>query len=128
MYQPGGWVPSKLATWAGYSPEGRLVQADPSRDQTGGAGVSNSLYETDAERFDVVTPFLAKALEKDRPRRNYIVQPGGATIYYGPRPAPRHPYGEPRPLYPAALDQVGHDSQDSRHETPTRATGGRSDR
>lgn len=113
MFTGSGWCPSRAAR-PGYDAEARLASCE------GEVSRSNSLYDTEAERFDVVAPFLAKALAKDRPRRNYVIEPGGRAIYYGARPAPADPWAGVRVEYPAALDQLGHDTQDLLHETPGR--------
>jgi hypothetical protein len=85
MHIPNGWVPSVMATQLVYDPATKTGVQVTSVD-------ASSAYPTEAERFSSVTPFLAANMAKDRPRRNYIVEPGGRTVYYGDEPAPADPY------------------------------------
>lgn len=47
-----------------------------------GRGGANSSCPTEAERYGSVTPFMDRNRRKDAPRRNYVVQPGGAIAYF----------------------------------------------
>ena len=101
MRIPNNFLPSKFQKQIGYDEEGRLIEFNLSRQHTGGIGNANSMYATHAEQFDVMTPFLKANKAKDAPRRNYIIQPGGAAIYFGPRRAEAFPdpYGGGRVQY-----------------------------
>jgi len=117
MFLPGGgFVPSKFQKRLQYDPEGRLREYNVSRSSTGGVAVANSLYATDAERFDSIAPFLAANMEKDRPRRNYVILPGGSALYFGDKPAPADLYGknivEQEPI-PDPRNFFGHDRDPS---------------
>lgn len=108
---PNQWRASKEQKLYSYDEEGRLLEFNISRQSTGGIGDANSLYATDAERFSAKAPFIARAMEKDATRRNYVVQPGGATIYFdGPArvtAAEKVGYTVPDPK-----ESFGHDSMD----------------
>lgn len=109
MFIPNGFRPSAKQAKYTYDPEGKLREYSESRGSTGGIGDSNSLYATDAEKFGTVAPFLKNSMAKDRPRRNYVIQPGGRSIYFGRQPAPSYPYDD-RPMYEAGdeRDVFGH--------------------
>lgn len=112
MQIPNGFLPSKYQKQIGYDVEGRLREFNISRESTGGIGDANSLYATDAERFGTMAPFLKRNKAKDAPRRNYIIQPGGACIYFGDQPAPADPYDNGRVQYtaPDPKTSFGHDT------------------
>lgn len=108
---PNQWLPSKKQHLYSYDEEGRLLEYNVSRQSTGGLGDTNSLYATDAERFSSKAPFIARAMEKDAGRRNYVVQPGGATIYFD---GPAHLSAAEKVKYtmPDPRESFGHDSLD----------------
>lgn len=110
MMVPNGFMPSETARKTYYDSEGRLLEVNISRGDAGRLGESNSLFQTDAEKFSTMSPFLLRNRRKDARRRNYIIQPGGAAIYFdqtGPLPeAPSHAE------YPPASESFGHNSLD----------------
>jgi len=79
---PNGFVPSDVVRRTYYDPEGRMLSFNISRQSTGGVSAANSLLATDAEHFDVCAPFLRRNKLNDAKRRNYVVQPGGAILYF----------------------------------------------
>ena len=64
-----------------------MREFDLNRGEKGGADKENMVYATDQEAYPALSPFLQASMEKDRPRRNYYIAPGGrAVIYSGPVP------------------------------------------
>lgn len=83
MRTPSPYFPSPLSRTLTYSIEGKLrVDDRVNQGKWPGMGAANSMYPTEAEKFDSITPFLKAAKMKDAPRRNYVIQPGGAAIYF----------------------------------------------
>ena len=81
----------------------------PHTDGDSGIAEANSLYATDAEMFGSITPFLKKNRIKDARRRNYVIQAGGACIYF----EGSDPYGEKsRVDFPSEKESFGHNSMD----------------
>lgn len=111
MMIPNGFMPSDVVRRTYYDPEGRLKSFNISRPEEGGIGDTNSLFSTDAERFGSLPPFLKANKEKDASRRNYIIQPGGAAIYFE---EDRIEGALPRKTeFPAPKTSFGHDSLDA---------------
>lgn len=83
MRIPSPFIPSSLSRKMTYNLEGK-VQADDrvSQGKWPSMGSANSMYPTEAERFDSITPFMKAAKLKDASRRNYVIQPGGAAVYF----------------------------------------------
>ena len=116
MFVPNGFIPSNANRTREYDEEGRLretrIGPGPHTDGDGGITESNSLFATDAEMFGAVTPFLKRNRIRDARRRNYVIQPGGACIYFeGERTLP-DPYEEKaRAEMPTEQESFGHNSQ-----------------
>ena len=88
-----------------YDPESRMREFNISRPGVGGLDRENVLYSTQAETPDALPPFLAEAIAKDRPRRNYYIVPGGrAKIFEGP--APSYPQKEMERFHSAPSAQL----------------------
>ena len=118
MYIANGFVPSSAIRRREYDEEGRLretrIGPGPHTDGESGIAESNSLFATDAEFFGSITPFLKKNRIRDAKRRNYIIQPGGACIYFENQAQLEDPYGNGRVQYtdaPSAQESFGHNSQ-----------------
>lgn len=116
MFIPNGFIPSTFARRISYDEEGRLREFNLSRQSTGGIGDANSLYATDAERFDSIAPFLKKNIAKDVARRDYRIQPGGACLYFSSPEELQDPYGGGKVQYtgPDPRTSFGHDSMPGR--------------
>lgn len=116
MHAPNGFVPSNVIHQTMYDEEGRLktFRINSRSDDDSGISEANSLYATDAELFGTVAPFLKKAKIKDAGRRNYIVQPGGACIYFSDDKPLSDPYGNGRVQFtgPSEKESFGHNSYD----------------
>lgn len=83
MFIASPFVPSSISRTITYNAEGKIRTEDRLNfGRWGGVGVANSMYPTEAEKFDSMAPFLKAAKERDAPRRNYVIQPGGATVYF----------------------------------------------
>jgi|ERR1700690_372239 len=118
MFVPSPFQPSNATHRFVYDEEGRMrsfrVGPDGAHTQEGGVGESNSLFATDAEYFGTITPFLKVNRIKDARRRNYIIQPGGACIYFDGEKVLKDPYNNGKVQYTAPSDQesFGHNSMD----------------
>lgn len=114
MFVPNGFVPSSAARQTYYDEEGRLRVVNISRDSVGGIGESNSLFATDSEMFGAIAPFIKRNKSKDAPRRNYVIQPGGACIYFDPEKLLADPYDHGRVQFtgPSSRESFGHNSMD----------------
>lgn len=115
MFAPNGFVPSSHVRKFLYDEEGRLLTHRPaSQDDNPALAEANSLYATDAEVFGVMPPFLAAAKRRDSKRRNYIVQPGGACIYFEDDRRLADPWDHNRVQYtaPDERESFGHNSMD----------------
>ena len=106
MTTPNRWVPSRAAKLASYDAEGTLHEFNLSRQATGGVGRYNSLFATEAEAFDSIAPHLAINRAKDVSRRNYVVQQGGATIYFEGPAVVVDPYTGHRTPHPFPNDRA----------------------
>lgn len=84
MFIPSPFIASTVNRQTFYDEEGRMhsVHVGSAADGDGGIAEANSLYATDAEMFGTCAPFLKRAKIADAKRRNYIIQPGGACIYW----------------------------------------------
>jgi hypothetical protein len=117
MYIPNAFTPSTVIHQQMYDEEGRLksFRIAPSRGAQGEGGISeaNSLYSTDAELFGSVAPFLKRNRIVDARRRNYVIQPGGACIYFERPEELSDPYAHGRVQFTAPGDQesFGHNTQ-----------------
>ena len=119
MWIPNGFPPSSARTRM-YDQEGRLkefrVDSRGASSDDGSIAEANSLYATDAELFGQVAPFLKRAKIRDANRRNYIVQPGGAVIYFDDSEPQQlqDPFGNGRVQFTAPSEQetFGHNSMD----------------
>ena len=105
MNPPSGFKPSAAVEDRVFDQEGRLHEFNISRGGVGGIGEANSLYATESEKFGSVAPFLHLNMEKDRPRRNYIVQPGGAILF--------NPEPEVEAEFPTRQESFGHNTLES---------------
>mgnify|MGYP000898631851 CR=1 FL=1 len=111
MNIPNGFRPSGAARATFYDEEGRLREFNISRGMDeGGVSSTNSMFATEAEDFGSIAPFLHRAKVKDAKRRNYVIQPGGAAIYFDDERAPELPS---RQEFPHPKTSFGHDSLDS---------------
>jgi len=113
MFIPNGFVPSNANRQREYDAEGRLREVSySSPTQDGGIAEASSLFATEAEQFGTISPFLKRNKAKDAQRRNYVIQPGGACIYFREDPELEDPYGGGRVQFtPTAQESFGHDSQ-----------------
>lgn len=119
MFIPGRFLPSSAVRNRQYDEEGRLreVRPGPGPHTDGDSGIaeSNSLFATEAEMFGAITPVLKRNRIRDAKRRNYIIQPGGACIYFEAEKELKDPYGGGRVQYtvdmPEAKESFGHGSQ-----------------
>ena len=114
MYIPGRFVPSGLTKTIHYDEEGRMREFRKDSKDEAGLGEANSLYATDAEMFGSRAPFLKVNNIRDARRRNYIIQAGGACIYWEVDPMLAEPYDHNRVQYtaPDSRDSFGHNSMD----------------
>lgn len=119
MFAPNGFLPSTVVHARMYDEEGRLKAVRPGpgphTDGDGGIAEANSLYATDAEFFGEIAPFLKRNRLADAQRRNYIIQPGGACIYFKEDPQLADPYDHNRVQYtdmPSERESFGHNSMD----------------
>jgi len=120
MRVPNGFKSSQAARQIQYDEEGRMRDVNVSRQSTGSVGDANSLYATEAEKFGTVAPFLKANMNKDATRRNYVIQPGGAAIYFdGPA---HHEDDRERAEFHDQRESFGHNSLDG----SKMVTGGRS--
>jgi len=108
---PNGFMPSDVVRRTMYDQEGRLKSFNISRPEEGGVGDRNSLFATDAELFGTMAPFLRANKEKDAARRNYVIQPGGACIYFEEEVPPS--VLPSRTEFPTPKTSFGHDSLDA---------------
>jgi hypothetical protein len=121
MYSPNGFVPSSAIRRREYDEEGRLreTRIGPGAHTDGDSGIaeSNSLYATDAEYFGAITPFLKKNRIRDAKRRNYVIQPGGACLYFSEDKAPEDAFGGGKVVFdaPGEKDSFGHNSLPGGH-------------
>ena len=118
MYIPNAWPPSIAVTRREYDLEGRLMETRPGPGpHSDGIGVANSIYATEAEEFDSITPFLKKNRREDIKRKGYFIQPGGACMEL------KKPE-DPGPKFegPSYQDSFGHNSQPG---GPTQGPNGR---
>lgn len=119
MWIPNGFVPSSINRTREYDEEGRLreVRHDSkgASSSDGAIAESNSLFATDAELFGTITPFMRVNKLRDADRRNYIIQPGGACIYFDPERPPPDPWDNGRVQFTAPSDRetFGHNTQPS---------------
>ncbi len=114
MFIPSGFLPSGANKIRSYDVEGRLHESRPGPGgNDGGIAESNSLFSTEAEEFGSCAPFLKKNKIKDARRRNYIIQPGGACIYFESERRLEDPYDNGRVQFTAPSEQesFGHNSQ-----------------
>lgn len=118
MYPADSFLPSSTVRRQTYDEEGRLrevrIGPDGSHSQLGGVGEYNSMYSSTAEAFGEIAPFLKAARLRDAKRRNYIIQPGGACIYFESEPPMEDPWANGRVQFNAPSDQetFGHNSLD----------------
>lgn len=118
MWIPNAFAPSSSVHATFYDEEGRLKTFRPgtqgAESDDGSLAEANSLFATDAEYFGQVAPFLRRNKIKDCRRRNYIIQPGGACIYFSEEEPLMDPYGNGRVQYTAPSDRetFGHNSMD----------------
>lgn len=114
MFIPGKFVPSHVNHQTHYDEEGRLRTFRIGMGEDGGVGEANSLYATQAEYFGSRAPFIKNNQIRDAKRRNYIIQPGGACIYFETERELEDPYGGGRVQYTAPSDKesFGHNSMD----------------
>ena len=115
MFIPNGFTPSTVNHATMYDEEGRLksFRINSRNDDDAGIAEANSLYATNAEMFGTITPFLRVNRIADAQRRNYVVQPGGACIYWQEDPRLEDPYLHGRVQFtgPSERESFGHDSQ-----------------
>ena len=119
MFAPNGFTPSTVVHARMYDEEGRLktMRPGPGPHTDGDSGISeaNSLYATESEMFGTVTPFLKKNRIADAKRRNYVIQPGGACIYFKEEQMLADPYDHGRVQFtdmPSERESFGHNSMD----------------
>jgi hypothetical protein len=108
MLVPSGFLPTREARAIHYDQEGRLRSFNISRTGDSGIAETNSLFSTESEAFGAIAPFLKKAKQKDSARRNYVVQPGGATIYFDENGPP--PEMVSRTEFPEDKESFGHNT------------------
>lgn len=107
MQLPNGFKSSEFARRIQYDDEGRMYEQDMALpNQATGIGDANSLYATDAERFDSISPFLAANRARDAMRRNYIIAPGGDRVF------PDVDESQQPEALPSQRTSFGHDSLD----------------
>lgn len=126
MYVPNGFIPSNASRRREYDEEGRLREVSiSSPSQDGGIAESNSAYATEAEQFGTIAPFLARNKAKDARRRNYVIQPGGACLYFETPPEYPDYWQNGRVMFdaPTQKESFGHNSQPG---GPTQGPSGRS--
>ena len=114
MFIPNQFVPSTAMRLREYDSEGRLreFRITGGRDSDdGGIAEANSLYATDAEFFGTMAPFLKRNKALDAPRRNYVIQPGGAALVFR-GPAPSVVQSPVRQCMPSGQESFGHNSYD----------------
>lgn len=89
------------------------VNSKTASSDNGGIAEANSLYATDAELFGTISPFLKRNKLADAKRRNYIIQPGGACIYFENDPQLADPYDHNRVQFtaPSERETFGHNTQ-----------------
>ena len=122
MFVPNPFLPSNAVHMIQYDEEGRLrkvrVNSPGASSDDGGIAEANSLYATDAELFGSITPFMKRNKLNDSKRRNYIIQPGGACIYFQEDKPLKDPYGGGRVQFtaPSERETFGHNSQSAGHE------------
>lgn len=120
MFVPNAFVPSTAVHAMLYDEEGRLksyrVGPGPHTSSSDDPGIAeaNSLFATDAELFGTITPFLKKSRLADAQRRNYVIQPGGACLYFENDPKLADPYAHGRVQFtaPSERESFGHNSLD----------------
>lgn len=117
MFIPNGFTSSSAVRRREYDAEGRLretrIGPGPHSDGESGIAEANSRYATDAEMFGTISPFLKRNKARDAQRRNYVIQPGGACIYFENEKELEDPYGGGRVQYtdaPTEKESFGHDS------------------
>jgi hypothetical protein len=100
-----------------YDEEGRVhsfrKNTKSASSDDGGIAEANSLYATDAELFGTCAPFLRANKLRDAKRRNYVIQPGGACIYFKDDAPLKDPYGGGRVQFtaPDERESFGHNTQ-----------------
>lgn len=111
----GGFLPSSQSKQFFFDVDGRVLQSHVSRGDDPALGEANSIYATDAEKFGTIAPFLKVNRTRDAKRRNYVIQPGGACLYFDTQRLPPDPYDHNRVQYTAPSSQsvFGHDSLDA---------------
>ena len=110
MYIPNGWKRRDESQRLTYNHEGKLQVENLSRQSTGGIGRANSRFATEAEEFDSIAPFLAQNRAVDAERRNYVIQPGGACLYFANEERLAEPYAHNRAQFdgPDDRESFGH--------------------
>ena len=109
MIPPSGFIPSNANRARFYDEEGRLKEFRPGtqggESDEGAIAEANSLFATDAELFGSISPFLKVNKIRDAKRRNYIIQPGGACIYFEADKELKDPYGGGRVQFTGPSDK-----------------------
>jgi hypothetical protein len=111
-FVPNGFLSSEIARRVTYDEEGRLRDINISRGSVGGIADANSLFATEAEKLGSIAPFLRMNRREDVRRRNYIIQAGGACVYFDPESPEAPPLHKIRPEVPDPRTSFGHDSMD----------------
>lgn len=115
MFIPNRFASSSALQRREYDEEGRLraYRISGGRDSDAGIAGANSRYPTESEYFDAITPFLKRNRLLDSRRRNYVIQPGGASIIFDRDKM--DPYLASMPLthqMPSEQETFGHNSMD----------------
>lgn len=116
MFIPSAFVSSTANREFTYDAEGRMhpVHVGSAPDGDGGIAEANSLYATQSEMFSSCAPFLRKNKLADAKRRNYVIQPGGAALYFKTEKKLADIYNHGRVQYsvdfPAENESFGHNS------------------
>ena len=110
MRIPSPFAPSSFARRVQYDDEGRMREYRPGTQGDTGIGDSNSLFATESERFDAITPFLKRSKAAADKAREYVIQPGGACLY---KRVEEEPYYSQRKFeYPDGRQSFGHRTSD----------------
>lgn len=102
--------PTRRLLSLGYDNESRMREFDLNRGEKGGADRENMTYATHHEENPSLPPFLQAAIEKDRPRRNYYIAPGGRAVVFETPVPPNTTVGTER-LYSAPTAKVSFGSE-----------------
>ena len=97
--------PSRLATIPNYDLDNRMFM-DNEQPATRLTSIRRYEFMTEAEEPESVTPFLAIAMENDRNRRNYTIEPGGALKFHDNNP-PRLYLHQPEVKAPQSVPSLG---------------------